>query len=174
MAVLIAIVLLVGAMCLLDLLLTFGVIRRLREHTETLERLVGMNAGTANAPAVGRSAGPITASTVDGEPISLAGTTAVIFAATGCETCHRELPDLVAWAGARDRERVLVVVSTSQSDDGEEFATALGKVAKVVLDPDPWPVCEAFDVRSFPRSCVVVDGTVIAAETNFSRLPALV
>ena len=36
MPILIAAVVVVGGLCLLDLLLTFGVIRRLREHTSML------------------------------------------------------------------------------------------------------------------------------------------
>ena len=36
MPILIAAVVVVGCLCLLDLLLTFGVIRRLREHTSML------------------------------------------------------------------------------------------------------------------------------------------
>ena len=54
MAVLIGAVVIVGALCLLDLLLTFGVIRRLREHTKLLARsqpagvdVIGLPAGTA-------------------------------------------------------------------------------------------------------------------------------
>jgi len=44
MAILVAAIGLVGLLCLADLLLTFGVIRRLREHTEQLAGLRGQDA----------------------------------------------------------------------------------------------------------------------------------
>ncbi|WP_163568335.1 thioredoxin domain-containing protein [Fodinicola feengrottensis] len=101
------------------------------------------------------------------------GTTAVVFVSPECETCRTDLPDLVAWAGARNRERVLVVVDTTFSD-GADFTAALEKVTRVALDRSSSGVREAFDVQAFPMSCVVVDGTVTSVASNFSRLPALV
>lgn len=173
MAALTAIVVLVGALLLLDLCLTFGVIRRLREHTETLERLVAKNGGAATSRAAGQPVGQLVAYTVDGEPLAFAGTTAVVFVSPECESCRVDLPELVAWAGERDRERVLVVVDTTYSD-GADFVAALEKVAKVVLDGPSENVREAFGVSGYPMSCVVVDGVVSEFAARFSRLPALV
>ncbi|WP_163508948.1 hypothetical protein [Fodinicola acaciae] len=172
MAVLIAIVVLVGALCLLDLVLTFGVVRRLREHAETLERLLERRS-SANVPAAGRSVGQLTAATVDGERLSFVGATAVVFVSPECESCRTDLPDLVAWAGDRDRERVLVVVDTTYSD-GADFVAALEKVAQVVLDGADSGIRETFGVEGYPMSCVVVDGVVTEFVPRFSRLPALV
>ncbi|MFC5831453.1 TlpA family protein disulfide reductase [Nonomuraea insulae] len=179
MVVLTVAVILVGVLCLLDLLLTFGVIRRLRDHTETLSNLMrySVEVGVAtDIPVVGTAVGEFTASTVDGEPVStgsLTGTTAVVFLSSGCTTCHAQLPSLVEWARERDRERVLVVVDTSASD-GADLVAALTYVARVVRDPGGGPVCAAFGVSAFPAACVAIDGMVVATAPDFSRLPALV
>jgi thiol-disulfide isomerase/thioredoxin len=190
MAVLTAAVILVGILCVLDLLLTFGVIRRLRDHTETLSNLVRYGASSTTGPApgtpgvgvatdipvVGTAVGEFTAATVDGEPVStdsLTGTTAMVFLSSECTTCRAQLPSLVEWAGERDRERVLVVVTTSASD-GADLVAALTNVARVVRDPRGGPVCAAFGVSAFPAACVVIDGTVVATAPDFARLPALV
>ena len=50
MAILVAAIGLVGLLCLADLLLTFGVIRRLREHTEQLAGLRGQDAPVTRPP----------------------------------------------------------------------------------------------------------------------------
>ncbi|HET6856330.1 MAG TPA: hypothetical protein VFH94_04445, partial [Streptomyces sp.] len=60
----IATVVLVGLLCTLDLVLTVGVIKRLREHTELLAKQGGgrMSLGP------GDEVGAFSATTVDGEP----------------------------------------------------------------------------------------------------------
>lgn len=179
MVVLTAAVILIGVLCLLNLLLTFGVIRRLRDHTETLSNLMqySVEIGVAtDIPVVGTAVGEFTASTVDGAPVSadsLTGTTAVVFLSSECTACRAQLPSLAAWAGERDRERVLVVIATAASE-GADLVASLTNVARVVRDPADGPVCKAFGVSAFPAACVVADGQVIAAAPDFSRLPALV
>ena len=66
MAILVAAIGLVGLLCLADLLLTFGVIRRLREHTEQLAGLRGQDAPVTGLP-YGATPEPFTALTVSGE-----------------------------------------------------------------------------------------------------------
>jgi len=70
-------VLLVGALCALNLVLTLGVIKRLREHTDLLA--AGSNAPTIG---IGQEVGEFSARTVDGETVSpdlLSGETVVAF-----------------------------------------------------------------------------------------------
>ncbi len=66
MAILVAAIGLVGLLCLADLLLTFGVIRRLREHTEQLAGLRGQDAPVTGLP-YGAIPEPFTALTASGE-----------------------------------------------------------------------------------------------------------
>ena len=66
MAIFVAAIGLVGLLCLADLLLTFGVIRRLREHTEQLAGLRGQDAPVSGLP-YGATPEPFTALTASGE-----------------------------------------------------------------------------------------------------------
>lgn len=176
--VLTAAVVLVGGLGLLNLMVTFGVVRRLREHTATLEGLVRAGAATGagftgDVPVPGRPVGAFDATTTDGEPLSLArlaAHTAVVFLAPECGTCRAQLPDLVGWAGSRERERVVVVVDGSVSDTGD-LVGPLEPVARVIVDGAGTPVARAFGVTAYPAACVVSDGTVVAAAAEFGRLP---
>ena len=64
MTVLVAAVALVGVLCLLDLLLTFGVIRRLREHAELIT-LGGVPDIPVLGVAVGEQPAPFSATTTE-------------------------------------------------------------------------------------------------------------
>ncbi|MFH9009632.1 hypothetical protein ACH4E5_41220 [Streptomyces afghaniensis] len=113
MAALTSAVVLVGILCAVDLLLTIGVIKKLREYGP---------AGPAGAP--GRGMAPLrpgeelpafTAVAVDGAPVSrswLPGGALLAFLSPNCEPCRAKLPELVAYAAAEPggRDRTLAVV----------------------------------------------------------------
>ncbi|SEF94552.1 hypothetical protein SAMN05444920_1011082 [Nonomuraea solani] len=166
-------VIVVGALCLLNLLLTFGVIRRLRAHTERLEILGAQGVRTSELiPVPGYEVPEVAAATVDGEPVSFAERTLVAFFAQGCSACEDKLPEFVSHAGAvpGGRDRVLAVVS---GEPGRMAATidALAAVARVVTGPQADPVIAAFGVRAFPTFGVVEGGTVRAIDNDLARLP---
>lgn len=175
-----AAVVLVGALCLIDLLLTFGVIRRLREHTTTLEDLVqrGPTGGQPVAGTVARQDVPVgafTAWTVDGELLSsdhLASNTVVVFLAPECDTCREQVPELVRWAADQDRERTLIVLD-GQVTDPADLVAALNPVARVIVETAGTPVTEAFGATAFPSFCVVDGGKVTAASLDLARLPVV-
>src|SRR5690606_37070056 len=64
-ALLTAAVLLVGALCVLNLVLTVGVIRRLREHTELIQNMPRMQPPEQIMLPAGETVGPFTAVTED-------------------------------------------------------------------------------------------------------------
>ena len=73
MSFLVAAVVLVGLLGLANLLFAFGVIRRLREHTELLNRLADTDAAAVMLPA-GRTVEDFAATTLDGVTVSSAST----------------------------------------------------------------------------------------------------
>ncbi|MFG6192716.1 hypothetical protein [Nonomuraea sp. JJY05] len=170
-------VVLVGALCLLDLLLTFGVIRRLRAHTAELERLGNNGMWTSDLiPAPGHKVGDLAASTLDGDPVSaatFAEQTLVAFFSQGCSACEDKLPEFVSQAGAvpGGRDRVLAVVSGEPAQMTETL-DALSPVARVVAGQQAAPVIDAFAVRAFPTFSLVEAGTVLASDNDLARLPA--
>ncbi len=175
-----AIVVLVGLLCLLDLLLTLAVIRRLREHTKLIDALyevvgAGGLPASSGGTAVGEIVGEFDAMTVDGSRVTrdlLPGGTVVAFLSPDCNGCREQLPELVSWAAGQDRSRVLAVVD-GRSGDPAHIVTALSPVASVILEDADGPVADAFKVTAFPSFFQVSEGgKVLARAPRVSRLPA--
>ncbi|GGO78149.1 TlpA disulfide reductase family protein [Nonomuraea cavernae] len=163
MPFLVAAVVLVGVLCLLNLLLTFGVIRRLKEHTAQLEKVLS-GGRDDSLQMLGEQVGEFAATTTDGEPVSralLAGETVVAFFSPSCAPCREKMPVFVEQARARDfdRQQVLAVV-VNESGEPEaagvkEMAEELATVARVVMEGADHPLANAFKVHAFPAFCVV-------------------
>ena len=140
-------VVLVGALCLLDLLLTFGVIRRLRENDASRTQGGSAQPGAPMAP-VGTRVGDT----------GWEGETLVGFFAPGCSPCEQQLPGFIEHARARDR---VVAVVHGMGGKTSELVRKLEQVADVVVeDSTEGPLHNAFKVEGFPSYCVVRDGVI--------------
>ncbi|GAB2947317.1 TlpA family protein [Micromonospora polyrhachis] len=166
----------VGLIGLLNLLLTFGVIRRLREHTEQLSEL---RHGSDIILPAGATVGEFTADTIDGIRVSrdgLAGRTVVSFFSPHCAPCRERMPEFIEYAGTAPggRSQVLAVVVGTPAD-AVEAVTALTPVAQVVVEPDGGAVSRAFAINGFPALCLVDErGTVLASGSTLDELPSTV
>ena len=179
MPVLISAVVLVGAVCALDLLLSIGVIRRLRVHTTLLDQLRDASATPDVMLPAGAPPGDFAATTVDGERLSAEslGPTLVGFFMPHCGGCAEELPNFVRYARAAvdGPHRPLAVVVAE--DDGDEevagYIAKLGAVARVVRETPAGPLASAFSVTGFPAFCLVgADRAVVASGHRVDALPA--
>jgi thiol-disulfide isomerase/thioredoxin len=176
MALLVAAVTFVGLLGLLDLALTIGVVRRLREHSALLGRRSPFPLGEAIAPA-GGTIGDFAALSADGEPVRrdlLADRTLVGFFAPDCAPCREMVPKFIAYAtdvpGGRQRALAVVV---GESGAAAEYVAALESVASVVVEPLDGPLAVAFRVRGFPALAIVdADGTVLDSGVAFEDLAA--
>lgn len=173
-------VVIVGVLTVLNLLLTFGVIRRLREHTELLS--ARSTAGPSDLLlGVGESPESFTAVTTNDEQISpetLVGEQLVGFFTSGCEPCKDKAPLFAERAAARGRSRTLAVV-IGDPDEVGEFVTLFEPVARVVVESsmDAGSVAGAFKVKGFPAICVLNgDGEVTASGFDVAQAakPSLV
>lgn len=176
MAVLTAAVILVGALCLVDLLLTFGVIRRLRECCGAAVSGAAGAPGVGQLPVAGQRVDEFAVTTVDGAPVSpdtLTPGTVVVFVAPACKDCRAQLPDLIRWSETQDRQGVLVVIDARTPDRIDDLVDRLNPVARVIVEGLDAPVMTAFGVNTFPAACVITDGIVLASSPDFSRLPVL-
>lgn len=161
-----AAVVLLGVLCLLNLLLTIGILRRMRADAL---RSTGRDDGLF-ALRPGDPVGEFAAVTSDGDPVTHHDVTGVVgFFSTDCEACHDLLPSFVERARDLGRENVLAVVG---GDDPASVA-ALTPVARVVLaDFDGGPMARAFRNEWTPALYVVgEDGRIAATGTRIDRLP---
>jgi hypothetical protein len=175
-----AAVVFVGVIGLLNLVLTFGVIRRLREHDAALASGPSMPGFDIMVP-VGTAVADFQTHTVDGTPVSnadLAGHTVVGFFSTTCEPCRDRLPEFVTHAATvpGGPDRVLAVVVTDSVDVdasvADPFLARLRPVARVVTEQYDGLVGKAFGVQGYPALATVVDGTVTASGGSLDDLAA--
>jgi hypothetical protein len=148
-------VVLVGLLCALDLVLTLGVIRRLREHTDLLAEL----RGGPGVIAVGEPVDEFVTSTVDGEEFgsaALTGETLVAFFSPDCRPCKEKMPWFIEYARTRPggRDQVMAVV-VGDADEAAPAAADLSPVARVVVEAAGGPLNTAFKVRAYPSVLVV-------------------
>lgn len=177
-ALLTGLLVLVGAVALLNLLLTVGVIRRLRQHTEQLSTAGGFG---GPAPAVmleaGARAEDFAATTTDGEPVSrelLSGQTLVGVFTPGCGACEERLPEFLdrATAFPGGRSQVLAVVA-GEAEAVRPYRDKLAPVARVVVEPPMnGTLTTALKVQGFPAfGLIAADGTVVASALTLAELP---
>ncbi|MFD2416586.1 TlpA family protein disulfide reductase [Amycolatopsis pigmentata] len=149
-------VILVGLLCAFDLLLTLGVIKRLREHTE----LLSAAESAPPAPiAVGSEVEDFHVTTVDGESLRadmFDGETLVAFFSPSCGPCQERLPKFVEYAGARPggRDRALAIVIGDEAQTAAPVA-ALSPVARVVVEDPDGALANAFEVNAYPTVLMI-------------------
>ncbi|MGC4957474.1 hypothetical protein ACLQ2P_30075 [Actinomadura citrea] len=166
MPFLVAAVVLLGVLCLLNLLLTVGILRRMREDAlRSAGHADGLFALEPGAPV-----GEFAAVTIDGDPVTHRDLTGMVgFFSADCEACHDLLPSFAGRARDLGREHVLAVVG----GDAPGVVAALRPVARVVLaDLDGGPMARAFQNEWTPALYVVgEDGRIAATGTRIDRLP---
>jgi hypothetical protein len=173
MAILIAAVALAGALCLLDLLLTFGVIRRLREHTDLLSALGGKM--PVLGLEAGKSPGRFSAVTTSGELMTDAARLRMVaFLSSSCSVCPERVPPFVEYLTnyRLERDSVLAVVETEKGEP-VPYLDQLAEVALVCLEPSGGKVSKAFEVDAYPLFFLMdADGAVITNGYDPAMLPA--
>ncbi|MFJ4502158.1 hypothetical protein [Streptomyces sp. NPDC088864] len=160
-----AAVALVGAIALLNLTLTYGLIRRFR---------AGAVPGTPGGPGDGHGAGTaptaqdFTVVTTQGRTVGrsdLPDGVLVAFFSTGCPPCAALLPRFVAAVPGLGLPAPAVLAVVAPGPEDGEYARALDQVATVVTGEDAAVVVEAFGVVGYPVVCrLASDGTVTGAE----------
>ncbi|GAB2844506.1 hypothetical protein GCM10027176_55270 [Actinoallomurus bryophytorum] len=172
MAYLTAGLLLVGLVCIFDLLLTFGLIRRLRQ------RPVDPSAGEPipeSVLATGAVVGRFTTTDTEGRELTqdgLAEGLIVTFLSPGCPACGEILPLVVERAREHGPGRVLAVVVRDDEKDTDpgEYIDRLSPVARVVVTSLGHEVTQAFAVRGLPAYVEMgAEGRVVSSGRALPR-----
>jgi peroxiredoxin len=171
-----AAVALFGPLAAVNLLLTIGVVRRLREQTTELAELrdrAPTGCAETSLP-VGATVAPFEAATADAHTVSLASfgeRPLVGFFSPSCKPCRERLPGFVQHAGSRPggRDAVLAVVAGTP-EASADYVEQLRAVATVVVEPDQGPVQKAFGVTGFPSFLLVRDGEVDATDYDLAPI----
>lgn len=176
MPFLIAAVVLVGAIATLNLLLTVGVIRRLREHTTQLAEVNSMGGGPGG-PVVGDPIEDFTTAAVDDTPVARADLDSfalVSVMSPGCGPCEEKLPTLVSMLekGSLPKKSVLAVIAGTE-EDAVPMVTALKDLAVVVREePVSGAVQSAVGIRAYPTMFTAGDGKVATLVHDLAKVKA--
>ncbi|MEV4457106.1 hypothetical protein [Microbispora sp. NPDC049633] len=173
-----ALVLGVGVLCLIDLVLTVGVIRRLREHQAMLSARP-----VASPPIVlppGATIGGFSAVSTDGVHVSDGTLTEPVLVGVfspDCSACHDRLPQFAEHARTYPggRGNVLAVLVGTEEEVADQRQT-LEPVALVLIEEYGTGLTGALQVKGFPslalvdeRKRVVASGTTI---DDLGKIPA--
>ncbi|GGT43086.1 TlpA family protein disulfide reductase [Streptomyces purpureus] len=173
MAYLTASVVLLGVLGLLNLTLTFGVVRRLRE------RPADATGGEMTVPALvagpGALIGTFSAVDTEGSVVDqdvLDDGSLVLFMSPGCPACEDLLPLVAERAGEYGRDRVLAVVTRDEEKEAllGDYLKRLSPVARVVVTEFGDEVTRAFAVKGMPAYVEVgADGRVADSGRTLPR-----
>ncbi len=174
MTILTVAVIAVGCLCLVDLLLTFGVVRRLRQHTE----LLGARGGEQEVLSLGLGVTPGSFEAVTTADTAVAGPVGVRLAAffsPSCPVCPRRVPAFADYVRTSQlaSDAVLAVVLAG---DGEwvPYLDQLTEVASVCVQPADGELATAFGVLGYPAFCLLdADGAIQAVSFDPAELPEL-
>lgn len=175
----IAAVVVLAVLAAVNLVLTLGIVKRLREHTQMI---VGMNDAGRTCKGLGEEIGAFSATTTDGQTLThraFEAKTLVGFFSPTCPPCREKLPRFVAHArtfpGGRDRVLAAVV---GDLDGNADMIRALTPVARVVVEKNnEEPLGAAFRVMGFPSVVTVgpdQDGRAVVTQEQVELRPVTV
>ncbi|MFI5488656.1 TlpA family protein disulfide reductase [Micromonospora echinaurantiaca] len=175
MSYLVAAVVVLAVLCVFNLLLSFGAIRRLRQHTELLNRPRHEPGERDLVRPVGSAVGEFVATTVDGDPVSResVGAAALIaFFSVHCPACRERKPDFLAGAPAYAAAgwTVLAVVVGDPAESAA-LVTELRPSGAVLVEDVGGPVGEAFSLTGYPAFVLVRDSRIVASSFDLRQLP---
>ncbi|MEV0403892.1 TlpA disulfide reductase family protein [Actinoallomurus sp. NPDC050550] len=166
----VAALIILAVVCLLNLLLTYGIIRRLRAqsggHDPAEDLMLPANAVVPEFTARTTTGDTVSRSTVSGGVIA--------FFSPGCGACEVQLPRFVDLARtlAGDEDRPVLAVLHGDEEETREHLAALTQVTDVVVEQTDGPIGTAFDVSGYPTFALIdTDGKITASSFAVNRLP---
>ena len=101
----------------------------------------------------------------------------LVFYHSGCPTCQLSMPFVGNLARAVKSERVTVWgVSQDDDDESQRFAQVKGLEMPVLIDPEPYPVSQAYGLTNVPTLFLIdfrrriIDQCVGFAKVDFTRI----
>lgn len=149
-----------------NLALTYGVVRRLREHEHSLAELRSGGDGAGLPPArprPGEQMPEFAATTASGERIAreslVEGRHFAGFFSPACPPCKERLPEFVRFVSSVESGRSLVVVKGSR-DEAESMVADLADDVRIVFDGGDNPLHAALGIDRWPTLLSLSNGVV--------------
>ncbi|GGN75975.1 TlpA family protein [Actinoplanes lobatus] len=171
MAAQLSVTVVVGVVAVLNLILTVGVIRRLKDHEQRFTELSADDGASNAQPSVGTAVPEFTAATTTGGKVTAADLRdggLIGFFSVGCPPCAEQLPDFTRFLRAMDDTPALIVIEAPSPADAAAFLEVTGDLP-VVLDGGDG-LCKTFEVNRFPSMAQLSGGAVAANAHTVARL----
>ncbi|WP_067830078.1 TlpA family protein disulfide reductase [Actinomadura kijaniata] len=160
MPYLVAAVVLLAVLSLFNLLLTLGVVRRLRRREGETDLILPAGAAVPEFAAVTAAGETLTRDSLSGAVVG--------FFSPDCGACEAQLPKFAQLAAGH---RAVAVLHGGEAETRAHRAV-LGEAAEVVVEETGGPMGKAFAVSAYPTFALVgPDGTVTASSFDVDRLP---
>ncbi|MQY08405.1 TlpA family protein disulfide reductase [Actinomadura macrotermitis] len=168
-----AAVVLLGALTVLNLLLTVTIIRRLRDQPQHDHDRDEAAALPFSLLETGTPVPAVQAADLAGRPVDFTGGTTVVgFFSGSCQSCRAHVEPFLAYVRGRAVTDAVAVVS-GDAAEGADLVAALREHVRVVAEPADGRLAAAFKVGVFPTFYLVgPDATVAAGHTSIRALPA--
>ncbi|WP_146607598.1 TlpA family protein disulfide reductase [Spongiactinospora gelatinilytica] len=173
MPYLVAGLLIVGALCLFDLILTVGVIKRLREHTERLALLSSERTLLQASIGVGEQVDEFAASTTNGTWLNsetISGEMIVAFFSSDCVPCKEKLPKFAEYvAGHPGSPQNVLSVVAGEPSVASVMAGQLSPLSHVVVEDIGGSLSSVFKIKAFPAILRIVrdeSGKLVVTDTD--------
>jgi len=171
---LVAIVVLLGLLVVANMLLTWGMLRRLR----TLQEQVAAGAlppSPENGLHPGDPAPDFTALTPAGDTVTrdevVHGETVLVFLSPHCEACETHLPMIRQLGHGADGPAVVAVVDGAREESGHLLDGLQGDVPLLFAPRGATDLLERYQVYTFPSSYVVgADGRITGSHLDLDEL----
>ncbi|WP_328329877.1 hypothetical protein OHA70_07255 [Kribbella sp. NBC_00382] len=178
MSVLSAAVVLVGLIGLLNLVLSFGIIRRLRAQATDQHAHSSRPKPTIRPTTLedGERVVAVDAVTIDGRTVELpfAGPSFVGFFSATCSSCKEQLIPFVVTAERQPAGvQVLAVVGGTDEEAAPYLAELLSGRSEVLIvrEQEDGPIQKAFGIMGFPAFTILDDGVLHGSDFQVSALP---
>lgn len=180
MSVLSTAVVLVGLIGLLNLVLSFGIIRRMREQApQPQHQHPGRPVQDVRPTTLedGEQVASVDAVTIDGTAVQLPfpGRSLVGFFSPSCSTCREQIIPFVVIAERQPPGQPVLAVVAGPDEDGaaasyiEELLAGRSEVL-IVREDDDGPVQKAFGIKGYPAFTLLQDGDLQGADFQVSGL----
>src|SRR5262245_16069380 len=165
-----AVLALVGAVALTNLVLTMAIIRRLRLIED---RAAQGSTPPAGLPRIGAAPTEFALTTTGGATITAkdvsTGTRTVLFLSTGCQPCTELAATLARDPALVDAGMAAVVTGMPDDPATQEFLAGLPPALPVGVETD-YAISRAFSVTGYPTVLRLEDGVITAAEHSLAAV----
>lgn len=165
---LVTIVVLLTVLVVANMLLTWGMVRRLGKLQEQVD--AGTVPAHGNGLHPGDEAPDFSALTAAGDPVTrdevVRGETVLVFLSPQCEACERHLPSVRALGGG-----AVAVVDGTREESGHLLEGLHGEVPVLFAPRGTTDLLERYQVNAYPSSYVIgADGRITASHLGLDEL----